>query len=281
IDLVITHTVALPSGALAATLAGKSHVWYIHEYGDIDHNFKFNFGKSFTLSLINRLSDKIIVNSKALFRHYQAHFRADKLYKVYYAVQYPLFAPMLHKPKDTLSISMVGRIAAGKNQLIALMALAVLKEKNIFPSITFIGSIDNTYLDTLQAFSRQYNLDNQIAYIGQTSLPWKYIEQSHCVLVCSKNEAFGRVTVEAMKAGKIAVISSSGAGAELVEHEKTGYLFDPEDAVALAVILEKLWNMTDTADMTQQAHVFAHTHFNEEIHTHAIMDLISNIKLRS
>ncbi len=50
-------------------------------------------------------------------------------------------------------------------------------------------------------------------------------------------EAFGIATVEAMLAGLPTVVANCGALPELITHEHTGLLVDPEDAAALATAL--------------------------------------------
>jgi glycosyltransferase involved in cell wall biosynthesis len=276
IDLVITHTMVLPSGAIGAVMARVPHIWYIHEYGDLDHHFVFNYGKKRTLSWINRLTDKIIVNSKALLSYYKPYFDADKLEQIYYSVNYPVHKPMIHKEKNRLSVCMVGRIAKGKNQMIALYALAHLKKENIFPTIVFVGSMDENYLKELIEFSHQAGISEQISFTGLNATPWEYVQQADCVLVCSKNEAFGRVTVEAMKSGKVAIVSNTGAGTELVQNGKTGFLFDPDNTEELANIMKELWKTDYTGYITEPAYLFANEQFNEKAHKDAIMKVIQN-----
>ncbi len=53
-------------------------------------------------------------------------------------------------------------------------------------------------------------------------------------------ETFGRVIIEAFAAGTPVIAPRHGAIAELVEHERTGLLFDPGSASALASAVEQL-----------------------------------------
>jgi len=278
IDIVITHTLAIPSGAIAAKLSSKKHIWYIHEYGDIDHGFKFVFGKKNTLKIIESLSNLILVNSESLLEHFKSCFPLNKLVKVNYVVEYPLYEPMQTKVKDSLTICMVGRVAPGKNQLIALLALVQLKKEGIMPHILFVGSADQSYLNTLNIIITKHKLKEQVTFIGQSSEPWVYVQKSDVVLVCSKMEAFGRVTVEAMKSGKIAVVSETGAGKELIQHGKTGFLFNPDNALELAAILKQIWDMETGITVAKAAYTFAVTNFNEDIHKEQFSNIFKRIK---
>ena len=60
------------------------------------------------------------------------------------------------------------------------------------------------------------------------------------VLMCSRSEAFGRVTVEALKSGRPVVGTRSGGTTELISEGVNGLLFAPGDAEGLANALRHL-----------------------------------------
>ena len=277
INLVITHSIVVPAGAFGARKARCKHIWCLHEYGDLDHQFYFNYGKKFSLRIIDMLSAGIIVNSLALQKYFTQYFSSHKLHLVYYAVQLQKsIPPLLKKVSDSLRICMTGRIAPGKNQLLALEALSLLKKENILPQITFVGNANEDYLGTLKAYSKEQALDNQVFFTGQQPNPMQFVEDSDCVLVCSLDEAFGRVTIEGMKAGRVPVISNSGAGPEIVTDGETGYLFSPHDAGQLSAILKKIWLMTDVSAITTAAQKKAFELCNLDKHRADILKAIGN-----
>jgi glycosyltransferase involved in cell wall biosynthesis len=277
IDVVITHSIVIPSGALGARLSNTPHVWYLHEYGDLDHQLKFEYGKSFSLKLINKLSKKIIVNSDALKKHFSKRLPAAKINRLYYSVNYPEFTPLTEKPSGELLLCMVGRIAKGKNQLVALKALALLKQEQIFPQLVFVGGADPDYLKLLEAYIKTHELEKQIAFAGQTDRPWDFVMRSQAVVVGSTMEAFGRVTVEAMKAGRIPIVSDTGAGPELITHNENGFLFDPEKEKQLAEIIKQIWLGTDFTEMTVQAKQYALAHFNSKLHGQELLKILTGL----
>ncbi len=61
-------------------------------------------------------------------------------------------------------------------------------------------------------------------------------------------EPFGRVVVEGMLAGKPVVASAAGGVLEIIEHGKTGWLYEPGNATALAETLRLV-----ITDQTQSA----------------------------
>ncbi len=63
---------------------------------------------------------------------------------------------------------------------------------------------------------------------------------ANTLVMGNTNEAFGRVTVEALTAGRPVVGANSGGTAELVHHGVDGLLFRPGDAADLARCLARL-----------------------------------------
>ncbi len=69
--------------------------------------------------------------------------------------------------------------------------------------------------------------------LAREDLPALYARAAACVFP-SMAEAFGLVVVEALAAGGLVVASSRVGHAEIIEHERSGLLCDPEDTAGLA-----------------------------------------------
>jgi len=52
--------------------------------------------------------------------------------------------------------------------------------------------------------------------------------------ICSRSEAFGRVTIEGLLSGCIVIGSNSGFTPEIIKDGKTGYLYEPYNPDSLA-----------------------------------------------
>ncbi|MDO9300616.1 MAG: glycosyltransferase family 4 protein [Anaerolineales bacterium] len=66
------------------------------------------------------------------------------------------------------------------------------------------------------------------------------LKQAHILIVPSSYEGFGIVYLEGMAFGLPAIGTTAGAAGEIIEHEKTGYLIEPNDSAALAVHISQL-----------------------------------------
>ena len=78
---------------------------------------------------------------------------------------------------------------------------------------------------------RPQNVTDQIKYLGWVDhdAVHEYMSLLDAVIVPSRQEGFGLVAVEAMRAGKPVIASRVGALPELVQHGENGYLFDIKD----------------------------------------------------
>lgn len=65
-----------------------------------------------------------------------------------------------------------------------------------------------------------------VEFPGFVSDPFEVYRAADAVLVCSRSEAMGRVTVEAMFAGRPVLGYRGGATPELIVDGETGFLYD-------------------------------------------------------
>jgi len=65
--------------------------------------------------------------------------------------------------------------------------------------------------------------------------------------MCSRAEAFGRVTIEAMLMGKPIVAAAGGATPEIIEHGRSGLLYEPGNPEAAAEAVRSLLLDRETA----------------------------------
>jgi glycosyltransferase involved in cell wall biosynthesis len=66
------------------------------------------------------------------------------------------------------------------------------------------------------------------------------MEATDIVVVCSRNEAFGRVGAEAMRLGKPVIYTATGGMAEYCVDGETGLAYAPGDVAGLVDRLERL-----------------------------------------
>lgn len=105
-------------------------------------------------------------------------------------------------------------------------------------------------------------------------------------LVCSKSEAFGRVTIEAMMSMNPVIASNTGANTELIKEDYNGLLYNYGNYVDLANKIEVLIQNPDLLEKYgKNGYKFALENFTAEINAKNIemvyKELISHNIVRS
>ena len=98
-------------------------------------------------------------------------------------------------------------------------------------------------------------------------------------LVCSRWEAFGRVIVEAMLAGKpVIATANSGGTAELIEEGKTGLLYERGNHIELADKIQYLYKNPEVRSKLGQAgYASAVGRFTLERYAQEMLDLFEGV----
>jgi glycosyltransferase involved in cell wall biosynthesis len=240
-QILITNTITIPTGALAAKFCRIPHIWYLHEFGEKDHNFVFDFGPRFSLWFINHTSAKVIVNSKSVYRFFQRFIPLSKLSLVYYSVDVTLPKPQASLPLG-FNVVMVATIAPGKRQHEAVGAVHILRSKGLNIQLTLVGGHSPAYSTHIRELIKKHDLCDAVHILGHSDCALSYLSAADVVLVCSSNEAFGRVTVEAMKLSKPVIGAYAGGTQDLIQDGLTGLFYESGNTEQLAEKIEYLYS---------------------------------------
>ena len=245
-DLIVSNSLVIPCGAFAAKLIGIPHVWYIHEFLEEDHKMSFVLGRKLSLRIVDRLSQRVITTSQTVFNKFKNEISQTKMQVVYCACEALVLAAKdlvqyVEKDDDKFYLALIGRKSPGKGQKDAVEALSLLIKKGFSVHLWLVGSNINGYEDELMSLARALDVESKISFIPFTKNPAAYVNAADAVLVTSGNEAFGRVTVEAMKLSRAVIVSDGGAGNELITEEWNGLLYQSGVAASLAEKIEMLY----------------------------------------
>jgi len=97
-------------------------------------------------------------------------------------------------------------------------------------------------------------------------------------LVCARDEAFGRVSIEYMLHGMPVIASKSGANEELIQDGQNGLLYELYNALELAQRIEYfVENPLKQVSMGAFAEEYAKANFSSEQNTKAVYKLIEKV----
>lgn len=134
---------------------------------------------------------------------------------------------------------LAGRITENKGQLEAVKAVGILKKKGVRNiRLTLAGNAEPEYMKKVQQAMKEDCLEDNITILDYCDDLRDLWRNSDIGLICSKNEAFGRVTVEYMCAEMLVIGADRGGTAELISEGETGLLYQQGYADSLAEKIE-------------------------------------------
>jgi glycosyltransferase involved in cell wall biosynthesis len=235
--MVLTNTMVIPSHAIAAKLLGIPHYWMVCEFGREDHQLWFLLGYQRTIRLINRLSGLVVCNSHAVERALLALAPDMKTCVLYPVVDTPLGTPPERHPGEPMRVVLVGYFSKAKGQRLAIEAIAIARKAGVDIELSLIGSGRHK---PLRKLAQRLGIEDLVNIHGPTDDVGHYWSAAHVGLMCSQCEAFGRVTVEAMRAGLPVCGTNAGGTPEIIDSGVNGLLSPVGDAYALAANLMAL-----------------------------------------
>jgi glycosyltransferase involved in cell wall biosynthesis len=274
-DFVATNTVTIPVGAFAAKNTSARHIWFVHEFGEEDHGFTINGRFEKGAEVINKLSHKVVFNSLATEKKFAKYVPELKRAIVYNAVGIPAQIQTTERQKDVFHLVMLGQVAPSKNHLQAIKALKICADLNYKVALTIVGrNEDVSYLNMLKEEVAALEISKLVSFKGETSEPHLALLQHDALLMCSKMEAFGRVTVEALKCGLPVIAANSGGSVEIVRDGENGFLYDAKSSKSLA---EKIMKMIGNYNQFDRKLIAKRTNetYNEDATRHQLLSVFT------
>ena len=284
-DIIYTNSSVIPIGALLARALGKPHVWHIREFAVEHFGLRHDLGGLFFRFWLNRAA-AVIAISQSIKDGVLSGVRS-KIHVIYNGVigiddLKKLAAPAVHPEAETdrFIFAIAGLLHPSKGQKEAIEALALVHRKHPQAGLLIAGTGENNYGQELQTLARDLGVAAQVQFLGFVDDIYAVFGRANAVLMCSRFEAMGRVTAEAMAAGKPVIGYNDAGTAEIVDHGKTGLLYEggPKN---LADAMENL--IGDPAlvlELGRNARKKAEEEFTVEAYAEKIFYLLNSIQAK-
>jgi len=221
-DNAFTNTSVIPWGVTVSNILKIKHIWKVNEFIDKDHRLKPFTSMEDISSFIHENSNSLIYNSNSVKDYFEKLYKPVKGQTLYYSFNEKLLTNLSknkvrnpYRYKNSTKIICVGGISQGKNQLLAIKACLSLINKNFDIELLLLGRYSSTdkYYQTLKKVSKN---SDRIIFHHEVENAYPYFRLSDISVVCSNNEAFGRVTVESILLGKPVIGTNSGGTPEII-----------------------------------------------------------------
>jgi glycosyltransferase involved in cell wall biosynthesis len=236
IDIIYSNTTGVLIGAFVAKRCGIKHIWHIHEIIENPPFFSKLIGK-----LTNKYSDKVIVVSDEVKKHWSKRVDERKLITIHNGMDYSTFVNAESTIRQEIGVNdgevligMIGRVNQWKGQKYFLQIAIALAAK--FKNVRFVFAGDAypgyEYLqDELHDIIKSQNLCGVVTDLGfRADVPNLLKGLDIFILPSILPDPLPTVVLEAMACGKPVIGTAHGGALEMVADKKTGILIPWDDA---------------------------------------------------
>lgn len=231
-DVIHINTGISPVGIQSAKNQGIPVVWHIREVPETywnRHVVNYELEKKYLKSV-----DKVVCISKYIYDIYSKKSPENTMiiYDGVYTEGYEKLRKREVLSGEIIKLSICG-FDAFKGHEDAIKAAGILYSEGITNlELTIWGKVEKSYKRKLEEIISDLGIKDNVNFAGYTcNMPQRWAE-TDIAFMCSRGEAFGRVTIEAMAAGTIVIGSDEGATPELINCDKL--LYECRNSLSLA-----------------------------------------------
>jgi len=288
---VNAFNIAIPC-TLAAKLAGVPVVWHVRDIPKSERKRKVFSALALTLA------DKVIAISRAVHGGFtRSRKETAKVVVIYNAIDLKWLEgsdgarirAKLGISDTTYLIGNIGQWVPWKGQDLFMRAAAIVVEH--FPNVKFLlvgyeipvtWRVPKHYLDYgsyVHQLVKELNLQDKVFFSSfQEDIFSIYLALDIYAHAATLPEPFGRVLIESLACGTPVVAPNHGGIPEIVEHGRTGLLFPPGDANALAAaLIELLQNEQERANIAKAGYERVRRIFTIEKHVEKVQRIYDSL----
>jgi glycosyltransferase involved in cell wall biosynthesis len=267
-DVVVVLTATLPHALVAARIEGIPTILYAAELLDRGYGRRAwrAVGGSALVGASARLADTVVACSHTVGEPYR---RAGARVRVIYPGIANVPLPIRDRVNGPV-VASIGSLTRGRGQDVLLGAVARLRRRLPCVRCVIAGKPhprrhDEQYAHELEALAVTLGIGESVTFTGFVNDVATVLAQCHVVVNPARfPEPFGRAALEALAAGRPVVATRVGAIPEVLEHETDALLVPPDDEIALADAIERLWRQPEfAADLVERARARISERFDE------------------
>jgi len=191
---------------------------------------------------LNRISDKVIVNSNAIRKEWDPHCKSSNFEVIYFPFsrnrlikddeEFTVKDMLFLKGKNKKKIGVVARLSEekGLEYLIRSMPTVLKKFSNIMLYIAGTGKLENK----LKTLAKSLKVEDNVTFLGHLNNVFSFLAHIDIFVLPSRSESLPVAIMEAMSAGLPVISTSVGGIPEIIENGKTGILLPPRNSDELA-----------------------------------------------
>lgn len=278
IDVIHSNSSVIDFGALLSKNTGIPHVWHLREYGEEDFNLKRVVPVKKYNSEMNAYAAGYVAISKSIKKKFANVVDENKIYQIYNGVseKFSFQKDFASENTGKTKFLIAGNYCEEKGQTSVLKAVMELKKQGINAFELYLaGSGDFAEPKRLVL---ENGLEEIVTFCGLVDDMQQLRRMVDVEIVASKCEAFGRVTIEAMRMSNPVIGTNTGGTPELITDGVNGFLFEYGNHIQLAECMKKyISDYTLIANMGTKAYQTANGNYTPEENADKIMEVYKAI----
>lgn len=236
ITLIHSNSSSTFIGMKIAKMVNLPHIWHFREFLEEDFKLKPLVGWKNFYKMAST-AKKIIVVSNSVLEKYSERIETD-IVRVYDGVEISNDLERKSCYHKEINLLQVGVLSKGKGTDIALEAVYELNKMGLTNVELYLAGTGGVSFcqDIYEKICNNVHLLGYVEDLNKLRID-KNIDME---LVCSRSEAFGLVTVEAMAAGNPVLGANTAGTKELIVDHFNGLLFEQGNAKDLAKKIKEL-----------------------------------------
>jgi glycosyltransferase involved in cell wall biosynthesis len=228
---------------------------------------------------MNKRADMFIAVSDAVKNHWiNKGINEDKIVRVYNGVKINdnNLKNNNRFNNECIKLVITGSISKTKGQVHAIEVVKRVKDKGYKVKLDIIGDGPTSYVKYLKKIVNLNKLNDIVSFLGYKDNVENCLNEYDVGLICSKDEAFGRVTAEYMMAGLPILASNTGANTELIRDGIDGLLYtygDDDDMEKKLISIIKAGNRMGG----ENTHEYAMREFSDVVNAGHIYEVYNDV----
>lgn len=234
VDAIVSNTLVIPEGALAAAEARLPHIWHAHEFIGANPDLRLVFAAKDIARYVGLLSDRVVAVSGAVRDELVAlGTEPSRIEVVHNGVDLDRFRAEPFPPEPAPpKVAFVGALSERKGLDVLLEAFAHVQHRLPAAQLVVAGGATAARRRSLQASTKRLGLAN-VELLGELDDISSVIGRAHVIALPALLDPFPLAVLEAMAMSRAVVGTRSGGMAEQIADGVTGTLVAPGDAVEL------------------------------------------------
>lgn len=248
------------------------HVWHIREYQDLDFDMTPFFSKKYFIKKLQNPNNKVIAITKGIFNHFLVHNNGRVIYDGVLKANNIQFE--LEKEKYFLFVGRLEEAKGIKNLLEAFVEFC--KFDSVF-ELRIAGDGEANYKNELVQIISDAKLKSRVQFLGFRDDVYDLMAKATALVVPSRYEGFGFITVEAMFNGCLVIGNNSGGTKEILEEKNLGILFSGHNELVIALKTLVTNGIESYYPMLMEAQKTAVALYSQEQNGNAIFEVYREI----